>query len=197
MHDDDSLRSSLTRRRFLQMSAGRLALLAQAAPAVRARRVGAAAHHPGRPERRRRGGSRHRLEPDRPAGAAARPLRDDGRRSPAPASGCPAPTSAADDFTARLDLTDLPPGQRIFYEARFEEAGGARSEPVRGSFRTPARTAAPVSIAWGGDVCGQGWGIDDVARRHADLRVDARASSRTSSSTPAISSTPMGRSPRR
>ena len=72
-----------------------------------------------------------------------------------------APTSAEADFTARLDLTGLPPGQRIVYEARFEGRGGELSEPVRGAFRTPARTPAPVRIVWGGDVCGQGWGIDE------------------------------------
>ena len=72
-----------------------------------------------------------------------------------------APTSAEADFTARLDLTGLPPGQRIVYEARFEGPGGELSEPVRGAFRTPARTPAPVRIVWGGDVCGQGWGIDE------------------------------------
>ncbi len=72
-----------------------------------------------------------------------------------------APTSADADFTARLDLTGLPPGQRIVYEARFEGRGGELSEPVRGAFRTPARTPAPVRIVWGGDVCGQGWGIDE------------------------------------
>jgi alkaline phosphatase D len=72
-----------------------------------------------------------------------------------------APTSADADFTARLDLTGLPPGQRIVYEARFEGPGGDLSVPVRGVFRTPSRTPAPVRIAWGGDVCGQGWGIDE------------------------------------
>jgi alkaline phosphatase D len=73
-----------------------------------------------------------------------------------------APTSAADDFAARVDLTGLPPGQRIVYEAQFEAPGGERSEPVRGAFRTPARAPERVRIAWGGDVAGQGWGIDEA-----------------------------------
>jgi alkaline phosphatase D len=73
-----------------------------------------------------------------------------------------APTSAAEDFIARLDLTGLPPGQRIVYEAQFEGPGGERSEPVRGAFKTPPRTPAPVRITWGGDVAGQGWGIDEA-----------------------------------
>ena len=94
-----------------------------------------------------------------------------------------APTSAEADFTARLDLTGLPPGQRIVYEARFEGRGGELSEPVRGAFRTPARTPAPVRIVWGGDVCGQGWGIDEDT---ADALVrSSRGWSRTCSSTPA------------
>ena len=53
-----------------------------------------------------------------------------------------APTSAEADFTARLDLTGLPPGQRIVYEARFEGRGRrGLSEPVRGTFGHPARHA--------------------------------------------------------
>jgi alkaline phosphatase D len=71
-----------------------------------------------------------------------------------------APASAMADFTARIDLSDLPAGQRIFYEARFEDAAGVFSEPVTGSFATPATSARPVTVAWGGDVAGQGWGID-------------------------------------
>jgi alkaline phosphatase D len=74
------------------------------------------------------------------------------RRSP--------PTGPAADFTARIDLSDLPDGQRIFYEARFEDAAGVSSEPVSGSFATPSPQPRAVTIAWGGDTAGQGWGID-------------------------------------
>jgi alkaline phosphatase D len=71
------------------------------------------------------------------------------------------------DFTARVDLTDLPAGQRISYRARFQDLGDLRlfSEPVAGSFQTPARGTAAgpgrdVSFVFSGDVVGQGWGID-------------------------------------
>jgi alkaline phosphatase D len=66
------------------------------------------------------------------------------------------------DLTARLDLTDLPPDQRIFYRVTFEDLDNPRnvSEPVTGSLRTPPRQRRDLSFVWGGDVCGQGWGID-------------------------------------
>src|SRR5262245_43300023 len=45
------------------------------------------------------------------------------------------------DFTARLDLTGLPEGQRISYRVRFQDLSDLRvfSEPVEGSFLTPPR----------------------------------------------------------
>src|SRR5688572_27553282 len=57
---------------------------------------------------------------------------------------------AATDFTARVDLTRLPAGQRIFYRAMFE--GG---EPITGSFRTPPDARSTVRFLWGGDTAGQ------------------------------------------
>jgi alkaline phosphatase D len=159
MHDDDSARSSLTRRRFLQLSAA-APLLGQVAPAVRpdakARPIVTSGVQSGDVEADR---AIVWCRTDRPARLRVRYATTDtlsGARE-----RVSAPTSAAADFTARLDLTGLPPGQRIGYEARFEGADGAMSEPVRGAFRTPARTAAPVKIVWGGDVCGQGWGLDE------------------------------------
>ncbi len=164
MHDDDSPRSSLTRRRFLQLSAA-TPLLIQAAPAV----TGDAAARP----RITSGVQSGDVEADRavvwcrtdrPARLRVRYATTD--RLDGARERVSAPTSADADFTARLDLTGLPPGQRIVYEARFEAAGGELSEPVRGSFRTSsemrAGTPARVRIAWGGDVCGQGWGIDEA-----------------------------------
>ncbi len=70
------------------------------------------------------------------------------------------PTGITEDFTARVDLTGLPAGQRIFYEVRFETRSGETSEPVTGAFSTPARVAARFKLVWGGDTAGQGWGID-------------------------------------
>lgn len=66
------------------------------------------------------------------------------------------------DFTARLDLTGLPAGQRIFYRVSFQDLNDIRvySESVTGSFKTPPPNARNVSFVWGGDVCGQGWGIN-------------------------------------
>jgi len=82
----------------------------------------------------------------------------------------------ATDFTARVDLVELPPGQRISYRAQFQDLTDLRrfSEPVSGSFQTPGRiVAAPgrgrggtaaaardVSFVFSGDCVGQGWGID-------------------------------------
>lgn len=66
------------------------------------------------------------------------------------------------DFTARLDLGDLPAGQRIFYRVRFDslEQPGLQSEPLSGSFHSPSMRKETVRFVWGGDVCGQGWGIN-------------------------------------
>jgi alkaline phosphatase D len=68
------------------------------------------------------------------------------------------------DFTARVDLSGLPPGQRIFYRARFQSLRdlGISSEPIAGTFTTPPSSASPrdVTIAWTADTAGQGWGID-------------------------------------
>src|SRR5678815_1816514 len=43
------------------------------------------------------------------------------------------------DFTARVDLGDLPLGQQIFYRVVFQDLGDGKtlSVPLSGSFRTP------------------------------------------------------------
>jgi alkaline phosphatase D len=66
------------------------------------------------------------------------------------------------DFTARAVLADLPPGERIFYRIVWQSLadGRARSEPLSGSFRTAPRTRRNLRFVWGGDVVGQGWGIN-------------------------------------
>jgi alkaline phosphatase D len=64
----------------------------------------------------------------------------------------------------------LPPGETIFYRARFESLAhpGTWSAPLAGCFRTPppADAARPptrgVRVAWSGDMVGQGWGIDEA-----------------------------------
>jgi alkaline phosphatase D len=66
------------------------------------------------------------------------------------------------DFTAKLVLTDLPPGQTVFYRVRFQDLASPKvwSEPVAGRFRTPPADRRDVLFAWSGDTAGQGWGIN-------------------------------------
>jgi len=67
------------------------------------------------------------------------------------------------DFTARVDLTGLPDGQRITYRVSFQDLSDLRtfSEPVEGTFLTPPRLAErDVAFAFSADCVGQGWGID-------------------------------------
>ncbi|MDB5972944.1 MAG: alkaline phosphatase [Hydrocarboniphaga sp.] len=66
------------------------------------------------------------------------------------------------DFTARVDLSGLPPGREIYLRTTFEalDSEGAMSEPVLGSFRTRGIGDRGVRFVWGGDTCGQGWGIN-------------------------------------
>jgi alkaline phosphatase D len=69
---------------------------------------------------------------------------------------------APGDFTARVDLTGLPPGQQIFYRVRFQDLADPKvwSEPATGSLRTPPATRRSLSFAFSGDESGQGWGIN-------------------------------------
>ena len=66
------------------------------------------------------------------------------------------------DFTARLDLGGLSPGEMVFYRVRFESLAhpSASSEPVRGRFRTAPRDRRRVKLTGSGDTMGQGWGIN-------------------------------------
>jgi alkaline phosphatase D len=65
------------------------------------------------------------------------------------------------DFTSKLLLGGLPPGQDIFYRVRFEDiAEGISGESQTGHFRTAPTKLASVSFVWSGDTAGQGWGID-------------------------------------
>jgi alkaline phosphatase D len=78
----------------------------------------------------------------------------DVRRVRGPAALAPA------DFTARTVLTELPPGQRIFYRVLFQDLTDLRawSEPVTGSFNTPPAAGRDLTLAWSADTVGQGWG---------------------------------------
>jgi alkaline phosphatase D len=66
------------------------------------------------------------------------------------------------DFTAKMLLDNLPGGQDIFYRVKFRDLShtGIESEPVVGRFRTAPADRRDVSFVWGGDVAGQGWGIN-------------------------------------
>ena len=66
------------------------------------------------------------------------------------------------DFTAKMLLENLPSGQDIFYRVRLRDLShpDVVSEPVVGRFRTAPADRRDVSFVWGGDVAGQGWGIN-------------------------------------
>src|SRR4030088_703882 len=66
------------------------------------------------------------------------------------------------DFTSKVLLEGLPPGQDIFYRVRFEDIGdtGISGETQVGHFRTAPADKSSISFTWSGDTAGQGWGID-------------------------------------
>src|SRR6266446_2241392 len=66
------------------------------------------------------------------------------------------------DFTSKVLLDGLPPGQDIFYRARFEDLAlsGISGETRIGHFRTAPTDKGSISFVWSGDTAGQGWGID-------------------------------------
>ncbi len=68
----------------------------------------------------------------------------------------------ASDFTAKLLVDELPSDQDIVYRVRFQDFAdiNALSEPLVGRFRTAPTDRRSVSFVWGGDVGGQGWGIN-------------------------------------
>src|SRR4030088_1930425 len=66
------------------------------------------------------------------------------------------------DFTSKVLLEGLPPGQDIFYRVRFEDIAlsGISGETQVGHFRTAPLEKGSISFVWSGDTAGQGWGID-------------------------------------
>jgi len=68
----------------------------------------------------------------------------------------------ATDFTSKLDLSGLPPGQRIFYRVLYEDLANSkiRSAPVTGSFQTAPAVARDITLAFSADTAGQGFGIN-------------------------------------
>lgn len=65
------------------------------------------------------------------------------------------------DFTGRVQLTRLPAGKRIHYRVRLDD-GRVLSAPETGSFPTPASRTRNIRFVWGGDMAGQGWGINEA-----------------------------------
>ena len=69
------------------------------------------------------------------------------------------PARAGDDYTAQVPLEGLAPATTYTYRAWFSlgAPGLSRGPTVQGSFRTapPDDTAAPVRLAFGGDLAGQ------------------------------------------
>jgi len=66
------------------------------------------------------------------------------------------------DFTSKVLLQGLPPGQDIFYRVRFENIAdaGISGGTQTGHFRTAPAEPTSISFVWSGDTAGQGWGID-------------------------------------
>jgi alkaline phosphatase D len=71
-------------------------------------------------------------------------------------------TSEGVNYTARVDVTDLPPAQQIFYRVQFEDLTDSRnmSLPAIGSFRSAPAQPRDLTFAWSADTVGQGWGIN-------------------------------------
>ncbi|MEO1337110.1 MAG: alkaline phosphatase D family protein, partial [Myxococcota bacterium] len=70
------------------------------------------------------------------------------------------PTARADTgWTASTRLRGLPEGE-VFYRVRFEDDRGQLSPPGQGRLWTPSSRRKGLRIGWGGDVVGQGFGID-------------------------------------
>lgn len=82
---------------------------------------------------------------------------------------------------AKADIQKLPPGETIFYRARFRDLADPRAigEPAMGRFKTPPADGRDVTFLWGADTVGQGYGInaamgglkiyDTMARTESDL----------------------------
>jgi len=67
------------------------------------------------------------------------------------------------DYTAKMAVNDLPPGQKIHYRVRFIalQGTGVISEALNGSFRTAPDKEQDIRFLWSGDTAGQGWGINE------------------------------------
>jgi alkaline phosphatase D len=66
------------------------------------------------------------------------------------------------DYTARVDLTELPENIEVFVRVMFEDLSNDSmvSEAAQGYFRTAPLKTRAIRFLWGGDTAGQGWGIN-------------------------------------
>jgi alkaline phosphatase D len=98
---------------------------------------------------------------DRPARMVVEWDTTDGFRNPRRVEGPAALPETG--LTARVDLTGLPPDQRIFYRVRFQDLEDTKlwSEPALGSFASAPEQRRGVRFLWSADTAGQGWGIDE------------------------------------
>ena len=65
------------------------------------------------------------------------------------------------DHTGRVHLRGLAPGRRYDATIWFTGDDGAVGQTERVSFSTAPIHAAPTSLVWSGDTCGQGFGINE------------------------------------
>lgn len=76
---------------------------------------------------------------------------------------CAAPFALENtDYTARVDLTDLPDDSEIYVRVMFQDLSNDRalSDAVHGHFRTAPTKTRSIRFLWSGDTAGQGWGIN-------------------------------------
>jgi alkaline phosphatase D len=68
----------------------------------------------------------------------------------------------ATDFTSRLRIDGIAPGQTVFYRVSYLDLGDYKtiSAPQSGRFRTPPSAASEVTFVWSADTVGQGYGIN-------------------------------------
>lgn len=68
----------------------------------------------------------------------------------------------ATDFTSRVRITGVAPGQTVFYRVSYLDLDDYKtmSVPTAGRFRTPPAANGDVSFVWSADTVGQGFGIN-------------------------------------
>jgi alkaline phosphatase D len=68
----------------------------------------------------------------------------------------------ATDFTSRVRIRGIAPGQTVFYRVSYLDLADYKttSAPAAGRFRVPGNATADVSFVWSADTVGQGYGIN-------------------------------------